>query len=160
MTVVGIIGTGSFGSFAAEVLKEHVSVETHDKKLRGNVAGIKPVSMSQIARADFIIVAVPLSSIKDVLRRLEPHLAPNALIIDVCSVKMSSIRIFEDILPNHTEVLFTHPLFGPESARAGTTGHDLIVTGPVTHRGKVALEFCRNQLGLRITHVTEIGRAH
>lgn len=154
MPVIGIIGMGSFGSFAAKVLKEHVSVVVHDKKLRGNEAGVQSVPMSELARAEVIILAVPLSSIRDVLCRLKPLLAANTLLVDVCSVKMAPREIYKDVLPNHHEVLLTHPLFGPESARDDTAGHDLIVTGPVTKKGELAIDFCRNQLGLTVTHVT------
>lgn len=45
-----------------------------------------------------------------------------ALVIDVASVKVRPIQLMRDLLPPETEIIGTHPLFGPQSGKDGIAG--------------------------------------
>ncbi len=68
-----------------------------------------------IADADVIVLATPLSSFADLLRRIKPHLQPNTIITDVGSAKAcvrdDVIRVF-GFMPSN--VVLGHPIAGSE----------------------------------------------
>jgi prephenate dehydrogenase len=41
------------------------------------------------------------------------------MIVDVLSVKVHAKRTMLDVLPQDADILCTHPMFGPESGKAG-----------------------------------------
>jgi prephenate dehydrogenase len=47
--------------------------------------------------------------------------------MDVCSVKVLPVRWMRETLPEHVEILATHPMFGPDSARYSLAGHKLVL---------------------------------
>jgi prephenate dehydrogenase len=152
-TTVGIVGLGSFGSFIAGLMPGTVRVLGYDRSGQ-RVDGVKEASFSEAARADIVILAVPLASLESTLQELRPHLRPESLVIDVCSVKVGPEELYIEHLPGHAHLLMTHPLFGPQSAATGTHGHRLIVTKAVGEISAKVLAFCKEQLGLDITHMS------
>lgn len=156
---VGIIGLGSFGTFAAQTLQRQATVLVYDNdQLKIAPKGAQKVALSEVAQADCIILAVPLGVLPNVLSTIRSHLSPHTLLIDVCSVKLEPTRLYKTILPKHTEVLLTHPLFGPESARSSVKAQTLIVTNKPTATGQKVLRFCEQQLGLTVHHTS--AKAH
>lgn len=152
---VGIVGMGSFGMFAAQLLRRHARVLVYDENPSiVKVPGVRKMALPTLAaEADFIILAVPLGATAEVLCTLRSHLHPKTLLIDVCSVKTEPTKLYEKLLPGHTELLMTHPLFGPESAAKTTRGHTIVVTNKPTARGERVLSFCKDQLGINIVRV-------
>ena len=66
-----------------------------------------------------VVVAVPVAAMPAVFDAIAPHVRPGALVADVGSVKMLPTRWMLERLPGHVDLVATHPLFGPQSARAG-----------------------------------------
>jgi len=87
-----------------------------------DAAGIEEVS-----RADAILLTVPISEMRAVCRTIAPRLKPGQLIIDTCSVKRMPIQWMLEELPAHVQIIGTHPLFGPDSGRAGITGFKIAI---------------------------------
>ena len=125
---LAIIGYGRFGRLASRYLKKDFRVSIHDPELRIRTErGVARVSLEEAARKKLIVLAVPINKLRTVLRKLSPLLRPGALVCDVCSVKEEPVRWMRSLLPRHTSVLGTHPLFGPDSASRSWRGKTIIL---------------------------------
>jgi len=60
---------------------------------------------------------VPISKFELVIKKISPMLKPNTLVIDVCSVKTHPVKIMKKHLPKNVNILASHPMWGPESAK-------------------------------------------
>ncbi len=150
---VGIIGLGSFGQFAASLLPDEVEVVGYDT--RPMKTTVQQADLDEVMQTDAVILAIPLSAYQEMLSRIQPITPPGTLLIDVCSVKVKPDQLLKKYLPDHPNLLITHPLFGPESASPGqTAGHDLIVTKSVGAKAEEALEFCEKELELTVHRMT------
>lgn len=63
------------------------------------------------ARADVVVVSVPIDATLEVIRRLGPLVREDALLMDVTSVKEAPVRAM--LAASRASVVGTHPLFGP-----------------------------------------------
>ncbi len=113
---LGLIGYGAFGRLIAEHLSSHVELLIHDPRYDGSA------DLAEVAACRIVVVAVPVACMEETLRAIAPHLRPNTLVLDVGSVKVEPARLMLELLPPHFEILATHPLFGPQSARNGLQG--------------------------------------
>lgn len=159
ISTVGLMGFGAFGQLIAQHLTPHLPLTVNDPVLdRGRhpqlpgqaIAG----SVEDIGRSDLIILAVPVSSLADAIHSLRPHLRPGCTVIDVGSVKIGPIQTMLATLPTTVNIIGSHPLFGPQSARDGIEGHNIALC-PV--RGQKVLRlvriFLRRKLRLNV-HIT------
>lgn len=154
---IGIIGLGSFGQFAARVLANQPDTTIIGFDAAGKDAPeyIQLADLATVARADYVVLAVPLEAYGAVLPQLRDMLAPESLLIDICSVKTLPEQAIRRELPDHQNLLFSHPLFGPQSAPDGNvSGKQFIVTGQVGERAAEAVQWCRDQLGVQVTTLT------
>ena len=99
---------------------------------------------------DVIVVAVSIVSFEDTVRDLVPHLQRMIdetgncpLIVDVLSVKDHARRILLDNLPVECDVLCTHPMFGPDSAKHSWKGTNFVYER--TRVDKVLLDASRDK---------------
>lgn len=148
---VGILGMGSFGSFVASQISPSMTVRCYDTNSERHRARLTLDTFAEVCASDIVILAVPLAAYPTVLSRLRPLLRSETLVIDVCSVKEKPQALFAELLPDHTNVLLTHPLFGPQSAAHGLFGQHLIVTKQSGKRAMQAVDFCRTTLGLTVS---------
>jgi prephenate dehydrogenase len=155
MNTVGIIGFGSFGQFLAEKLEPYVNVKISSRN-PSTVPLRWKSTLNEIASCDYIIPAIPLDSYKSVLSELKPNLQPNAVIVDVCSVKIIPCSIISEVLPN-AKLVATHPLFGPESAAKSLIGHTFVICRDVSDPIEVSkiIDFA-NIIGLNVVEKTTI----
>lgn len=119
----GIIGFGAFGQLIANHLAPHTRLRlcdpAHDVMQLANGQNLTNTAITEIAKCDFIILAVPVDQIRPTCRALNPHLRPGTAVIDVGSVKLEPLQIMQSELPDFTPIVATHPLFGPQSAKGG-----------------------------------------
>ncbi|WP_264483994.1 prephenate dehydrogenase/arogenate dehydrogenase family protein [Methylobacterium sp. W2] len=116
----------------------------------GSEAGVRNSTLAEAAACPVVILAAPVSKLAEVVCAIGPHLQPGALVLDVGSVKIVAARIMADGLPDHVEIVATHPLFGPQSARSGLKGLKIAVC-PIRGRGGWrAAAFLRKHLGLDV----------
>lgn len=157
MKSLGVVGFGQFGQLAVRTLKDHFEVlvtdRTSDAAARAAEAGVAFGSLAQAGACEVVVVAVPVAAMEAVFTELAPHLAPGALVVDVGSVKMLPVRLMTDILPAHVDLVATHPLFGPQSARDGLAGLRFVVCPVRGGRHDCVAEFGRS-LGLTVTVTT------
>lgn len=147
-----IIGFGRFGRLLAGIISPFgdIHIISH-KKIRG----LKQIEYSDISRMDWIFLAVPISALEESLDRIKPVLKTRALVIDVCSVKEYPCRLMKKILPRDVEIIGTHPMFGPDSAKHGLDGLQVVVC-PVRSSRKTVdeLKSVFRKLNLKIIETT------
>jgi len=128
---IGISGFGNFGQFLAKkfIAVGH-RVNAYSRSNYEEVCaelGCKWCnSLDELCKiSDVIIVATSILAFEKSIQSLaiplskDPSLCP--LIVDVCSVKQHPRTTMVKNLPEDVDILCTHPMFGPESARHGWT---------------------------------------
>lgn len=154
---VGMVGFGAFGALIARHLAAHCRLLAFDPDPRRSLperASVQFCELPAIAHCDVVVLAVPVSCMADVIRNLRPHLKPGTTVIDVGSVKIEPVRTMLAELPSHVEIIGSHPLFGPQSAKDGVVSHR-IAWCPVRGRsaGRIAA-FLRHVLKLDVIRTT------
>ncbi|MCB9062654.1 MAG: prephenate dehydrogenase/arogenate dehydrogenase family protein [Halobacteriovoraceae bacterium] len=117
---IGIIGIGRLGALIARYLSQDFKIIAYDQNYSAPLAkkmGIEWGEFDEICEQKIIIPIVPISAFENVIREMAPKLKPGTLVIDVCSVKILPSEIMLRYLPQHTQILATHPMFGPDSAK-------------------------------------------
>jgi prephenate dehydrogenase len=154
MSNVGILGLGRFGAFWATVLSHSHTVYGHNRSVPAN-APCPLVSLEELCRLPVIFICVPMRTVPEMLEKMAPHLAPGTLVVDTCSVKVEPVRWMTEILPEHVQILATHPMFGPESAKEGLSGLPLMMH-PVRMPSSRYDEWTRffRALGLMVVEIT------
>ncbi len=121
---IAIFGLGAFGRLAASHLAPHADLVVHDPRFPAGTdatgiagEGTRLVGFDEAAIADWIILATPVQAMREVLARLAGRVRPGAVVADVGSVKIRPVEWMLETLPPHAQVLGTHPMFGPETAR-------------------------------------------
>lgn len=144
---MGLIGLGAFGAFCRPHLERLGPVLGHDPAQPGSA------SLAEAARQPVVILAVPVARLAEVARAIAPHLRPGALVVEVCSIKTRPLALLREALPEHVELLGTHPLFGPQSGRDGIEGLRLVACPGGGARARLALRMLR-RLGLQLVTMT------
>jgi len=85
-------------------------VKAYDKAGRKAKAGLK-----EAASCDVVLLCVPISEMENTVKSIRKHIRKGTLVMDVCSVKEYPAKIMKKLLPKHTQIIATHPLFGPDS---------------------------------------------
>lgn len=164
---LGLIGFGSFGQLAAAHLRDHFEVVAADHADRSGAAADLSVewgSAAEAAACPYVVLAVPVQSVAAALETIRDHLQPGALVIDVASVKSAPVSEMEALLPDHVEILGTHPMFGPQSAVEGLAGHRIVLCPVRTQRLEEVRGFLEETFGLDVyvcdaeTHDREIAQ--
>jgi prephenate dehydrogenase len=154
---VGLLGFGAFGQLIAAHLDPHFPLVACDPLMPLADRLESPVRAGDVAavgRCDVVILAVPVGEFPSAIRDLRPHLRPGGIVVDVASVKVNAVKVMEAELPPFVDIVGTHPLFGPQSARDGIRGRKIAVC-PV--RGNTApriAAFLRGTLGLKVFMTT------
>lgn len=127
---IGIIGFGRLGKLAAKHLAQDSNLSAFDiKGLESEIkaVGAKALSLAEVASSDIVLPIVPISELKKTLESIKSYIKPGALVIDVCSVKEAPVEWMKEILPDHCEILGTHPMFGPDSAKLTLYGSKIVL---------------------------------
>lgn len=127
---IGLIGYGRFGRFAAKHLSTRARVVVYDPRVKGRASRggrIVHATLGEAAGQPVVILAVPVSALRNVLHAVRRHVRPGALIIDVCAVKTLPARWMVEMLPTRVRILGTHPLFGPDSASRSLKGKTVVL---------------------------------
>lgn len=128
MKSVGVYGLGRFGSYWAQLLSDHFTVVGYSRSpARSTPEGVRRVSEEEVAKQPVLFLCTAISSVEEVARRIAPMLEPGALVIDTCSVKVHPARVMEREFPARTQILATHPMFGPDSGRGGVDGLPMVL---------------------------------
>jgi prephenate dehydrogenase len=113
-----VLGLGRFGVFWAKMLSEaYPVVGTSRRNIENLPQGVSQVPFEEALQAPLVFLTVAISAMPNVLRTMVPYLKPGTTVIDTCSVKVFPVREMEAILPDSVDIIATHPMFGPDSAR-------------------------------------------
>ncbi len=126
---LGLVGFGAFGRLTAQALAPHFEVLAFDPAFPpGDAAeGARGVDLAQAGACPVVVLATPVRTLAEVVAAVSPHLRPGALVLDVGSVKVGPAATMLAGLPSHVDIVATHPLFGPQSARDGLAGLKIAV---------------------------------
>ncbi len=105
-TVAIIGGKGGMGSLMARLfadLGHAVMIADRDTELSSEEAA---------ATADVVVVSVPIEVTEQVIGQLGPHVRPDALLMDVTSIKERPLQVMLE--SSCCSVVGTHPMFGPD----------------------------------------------
>lgn len=151
---LALIGFGAFGRLTADLLKPHCRILVCDPSESARAAalhaGLSVIALPGVAEADIVLLCVPVPQLGQTLSALAPHLRPGQLIADVASVKSAPAALMQNLLPDHVDLLATHPMFGPQSAAAGTRGLQLVLCPLRGTSWRRRAAFLRKTLGLRV----------
>ena len=148
----GLLGLGQFGRFAATHLRDHLELLATDSRNLASAAselGIGWGNLEEASRLPVILLAVPLQTMRAALRAIAPNLQPGTLVADCGSVKAEPVRWMKELLPEHVEIIGTHPLFGPQSAPDGLHGQRIVLCPVRTNRLGAIVAFLE-RLGLQV----------
>lgn len=123
---IAIIGYGRFGALFADILKPfgEIFVLT-DKEVE---PGIIKIEISQLVGMDLVIPAVPISAFKETLENIKPYLKSGVILMDVCSVKVMPCQWLVEIAPLDAQLIGSHPMFGPDSAKNSLENLQMVFT--------------------------------
>lgn len=125
MKKTAIIGFGRFGELLAKLGKTtfdiHIVESDPGRRQLAEASGYKLLPFESLSDIEFIFLAVPISQIKEVITKLAPQVDERHVIIDLCSVKVYPAKLMQQYLTK-SQLLATHPMFGPDSAKKGLAG--------------------------------------
>lgn len=129
--MIGLIGFGRFGKLTIEHLSGTCKMVAYDSGSKGDLikaAGAKPVSLAEACGQKIVLLCMPISAMPTTLDKIAPLIThPEALVVDVCSVKTLPVKWMRAKLPATVSLLATHPMFGPDSARDSLQGHKIVL---------------------------------
>ncbi|WP_082767066.1 prephenate dehydrogenase [Bosea sp. PAMC 26642] len=144
---IGLLGFGAFGRLMARHLQPHLPLVVFDPAQPAapdtSGRGLVPGSIAEVAACDIVVLAVPVHALAEAISALHPHLRTGTVVLDVGSVKIEPTRLLLTGLPDDVDIIGTHPLFGPQSAREGLEGLKIALC-PIRGDG-----FCRIAAFLR-----------
>lgn len=119
-TKVAVIGFGRFGKLMVKILLKHsqakiILIETKKINVSHKNLAVEPIAA--VKNADVIIPCVPISNFEMLIKQIAPKIKKGSIIMDVCSVKMLPVSIMKNYLPGSTQIIASHPMFGPDSFR-------------------------------------------
>ena len=130
---LGVYGLGRFGSFWASVLRRCCDAgdTVYATSRRRHEVPDSVIWLDEdefLSRCDVIYFCVAISSFESVLERVSGRIRKGALVMDTCSVKAFPAKWMERILGrDDVQLVATHPMFGPDSAKAGLSGLPVVV---------------------------------
>lgn len=144
-TTVSVYGYGRFGKFWADILAEDFHVKVFSR------SGLQPEQVSSgieisdeqgIFDCDAIFFCVSIRSLEEVLIKSRSHYKKDTVFFDTCSVKTLPSAWMIEHLPEHSHIIATHPMFGPDSYRQSTRKLPMVMCNIRTH-GEVFSEWVR-----------------
>ncbi len=141
-TIAVVGGRGQMGQLIAKLfadLGHAVMIADLDTELEPTEAA---------AVADVVVISVPIESTVQVINALGPRVRPNALIMDVTSIKEAPVEAM--LRASRASVVGTHPLFGPSVH--SLQGQRIVVT---PGRGEQWLSWLQSMLRARGLSIKE-----
>ena len=116
MNRVSIIGFGRFGAMLHSLLSKGFEVDVFDKNSIDN-SDVNEVSLEDALQNETIFIAVPIRDFENLVKEISKKISSGKTVIDVCSVKVFPKKVMLDNLSKETDIIATHPLFGPDSLK-------------------------------------------
>jgi prephenate dehydrogenase len=129
---ITIIGLGNIGSSVALAVSNNDAADVEvSGYARNEETGREAVRLGVVQRfcdnlaeavsgADLVVLATPVTAMEDLMRQINPHLAPGAVVTDVGSTKVDVNNWGENTIGPEATFVGGHPMAG--SAAAGIAG--------------------------------------
>ncbi len=150
---IGILGFGAFGRLVAEYLHPHFQITVSDPQIspgQHQEYDIQVGSPEDVAKADLVILAVPIEVLALSIQEIRPHLRPGTIVADVTSVKVEPVKVMKELLPADVEIVGTHPLFGPQSSFDGISDRKIAICPVWGKSARRIAAFLRHVLKLKV----------
>lgn len=159
MQTLGIIGLGAFGRLMITHLAPYARVVGWDASAKARkraraLFAVETPSLEEVGACDMVVLATPVQTLAGVAEAVAPHVRPGALVMDVASVKMMPAQVLAEVMPEHAQVLATHPMFGPQSAAHGVAGHEIVLCPVRGEAWRRVARFLRTRLKLSVSVTT------
>ncbi|MFC1949635.1 prephenate dehydrogenase [Chloroflexota bacterium] len=120
MRVAIIGGSGKMGQWFARFLlkdgKKVVLAGRNKKRLAdiGEQLGVEVTTSlsSAVDGADMVLISVPIDVFEEVVKKLQPYVSKEQIVLDITSTKIMPVEAMHRYL-NTELILGTHPVFGP-----------------------------------------------
>jgi prephenate dehydrogenase len=116
--VVSVYGYGRFGKLWADILSQDFKVKVYSRrglKAEEVSPGIEIATIDSIFDCDAIFFCVAISSLEQVLIESKDYFKTDTVYFDTCSVKVFPANWMNENLPAKSQIIATHPMFGPDS---------------------------------------------
>lgn len=157
---IGIIGYGDFTRVMCEYLAPYADIVVSSRRHEAGEAGFgaRFAPVDEVLAQPIVIPSFPSQFFETFFAEHGAKVRDDALVIDVCSVKVKPLEALQRLLPANCRIIGTHPMFGPASIakNSGIQGLKCVVV-PVRAEAEtvVRLEsFLADTLGLRILRRT------
>jgi prephenate dehydrogenase len=155
---LGLFGFGAFGRLAVRSLAPYFDVVVHDPSARAQAQArrwnVTLASLEETAACPFVVLGAPVGELAALAQAVAPHVKPGAVVLDVASVKVGPAKWMSGALPDYVDIVGTHPLFGPQSARDGLTGLEIVVCPVRSERVDRITRFLARTLALKVSVTT------
>jgi len=155
---LAIIGYGDFSKLIIRYLSPYADIVVSSRQADISKDGLEfeVVDIKTALTQGVIIPSMPAQSLEEFFAANKDLVNPEALIIDVCSVKVKPVETLLKVLPQTCEILATHPLFGPTSAAKGLTGLKIMLspTRIKDEKYQEIKQFLSDELKLKIIECT------
>jgi len=120
-----IIGLNKIGVSIGLALKNHTQEIRrfgHDRENSKQKKALELGALDQtpgsiydaIESADIIILSVPIDEIRETIETISPKLKPGVVIMDTSPLKISILKMMDDILPEDSYFISFHPTLNPK----------------------------------------------
>ena len=155
---LGLFGFGAFGRLAVRSLAPFFDIVVHDPSPKARAQArrwnLTLGTHAETAACPVVVLGAPVGALEALAHAVAPHVKPGAVVLDVASVKVGPARWLSQALPPHVDVIGTHPLFGPQSARDSLTGLEIVVCPVRSARVARVVRFLEKALLLRVSVTT------
>ena len=157
MKSVGIVGFGSFSQFLVKFIKPHLHIKVSNRSDKSKAAeqlGVEYADVTEVIACDIVVLSIPVQFLESFLIEYGAKVNPKALVLDVSSVKVKPVDLMIEHLPKSTDIIGTHPLFGPQSGKNGIKGLNMVICPVRSRKIRVVEHFLQNMLQLNIMERT------
>ena len=116
--VISVYGYGRFGKLWADILSEDFKVKVYSRrglKAEEVSPGIEIATIDSIFDCDAMFFSVAISSFEQVLIDSKNYFRKDTVYFDTCSVKVYPAKWMNENIPADSQIIATHPMFGPDS---------------------------------------------
>lgn len=122
ITIVGMGMIGASAGLAMHRYADKVTVVGHDRdnRLAGQAKALGAVDRTEwnlinaVSNADRILLALPVSEIRETLDAIKQDLKPGCLLLDTANVKVPVLRWAAELLPDNVHMVGGHPILVAE----------------------------------------------
>lgn len=106
MKILIVGGAGDMGSWFVDFFEEREwEVAINDPEAKNSV------SLEKVGEFDVVLISVPIESTTSTIEHIGPKV--EGLLMDITSVKEEPVKAMKKYTSEDTEILGTHPMFGP-----------------------------------------------